>query len=90
VAGKLAFQSDREADILHISIRPPDAEQEREELGDDVIALLNPKTCDVESLEGVVFLHSAAARRPVRAARDGAFPQGRVGSARSLSPPPLL
>ena len=51
MAAKLAFQYDREADILHISSRAPYAEQESEELGDDVIARLNPKTGDVESLE---------------------------------------
>ena len=50
MAGKSAFQYDREADILHIGIRPKDAEQESEELGDDVIARLNPKTGDVEVL----------------------------------------
>jgi uncharacterized protein YuzE len=55
MAAKLAFQYDREADILHISSRPPYAEQESEELGDDVIARLNPKTGDVESLEVLFF-----------------------------------
>ena len=45
----------RGADILHISSRPPYAEQESEELGDDVIARLNPKTGDVESLEVLFF-----------------------------------
>jgi uncharacterized protein YuzE len=55
VAGRLAFQYDREADILHIRSRPPYAEQESEELGDDVIARLNPKTGDVESLEVLFF-----------------------------------
>jgi hypothetical protein len=55
VAGKLAFQYDREADILHISSRPPYAEQESDELGADVIARLNPTTGDVESLEVLFF-----------------------------------
>ena len=55
MAAKLAFQYDRGADILHISSRPPYAEQESEELGDDVIARLNPKTGDVESLEVLFF-----------------------------------
>lgn len=58
VAGTLAFQYDREADILHIGIRPPGAEQESEELGDDVIARLDPKTGDLESLEVLFFSHS--------------------------------
>lgn len=55
MAAKLAFQYDREADILYISNRPPNAEQETEELGDDVIARINPKTGEVESLEGLFF-----------------------------------
>jgi uncharacterized protein YuzE len=53
--GRLAFQYDREADILHIGSRPPYAEQESEELGDDVICRLNPNTGEVESLELLFF-----------------------------------
>ena len=55
MAGRLAFQYDRASDILHITNRPPYAEQETEELGDDVIARINPKTGDVESLEVLFF-----------------------------------
>jgi uncharacterized protein YuzE len=55
MAAKLAFQYDREADILHTSNRPPHAEQESEELGDDVIARINPETGEVESLEVLFF-----------------------------------
>jgi uncharacterized protein YuzE len=55
VAAKLAFQYDRAADILHITSRPPYPEQETEELGDDVIARLNPQTGDVESLDVLFF-----------------------------------
>lgn len=55
MAAKLAFQYDREADILHITSRPPSPEQETEELGDDVIGRLNPETGDVESLEVLFF-----------------------------------
>jgi uncharacterized protein YuzE len=55
MAGRLAFQYDREADILYIRNRAPYAEQETEELGDDVIARINPKTGDVESLEVLFF-----------------------------------
>ena len=42
MGGKLSFKYDREADILHIDKRSPYAEQESEELGDEVIARLNP------------------------------------------------
>ena len=41
MAEKLTFQYDREADILYINTVTPYAEQESEELGDDVIARLN-------------------------------------------------
>lgn len=52
---KLTFKYDREADILHIDKCPPYAEQESEELGDDVVARLNPKTGQVENLEVLFF-----------------------------------
>ena len=55
MAAKLALQYDRQADILYLTSRPPYPEQETEELGDDIVARLNPKTGDVESLE-VLFL----------------------------------
>lgn len=41
---KLSFEYDREADILYINKLRPYAEQESEELGDDVVARLNPTT----------------------------------------------
>lgn len=46
---------DRQGDILYINKRPPYAEQESEELGDDVIARLNPTTGAVENLEVLFF-----------------------------------
>jgi len=52
---KLKFEYDREADILTISKNPPYAEQECEELGDEVIARLNPRTGEVENLEILFF-----------------------------------
>ena len=55
MGAKLAFQYDREADILYITSRPPYPEQQTEELGDDVIARLNPDSGDVESLEVLFF-----------------------------------
>ena len=47
MAAKLSFKYDREADILYIDTRPPYAEQESEELGDDVIARLNPTSGEI-------------------------------------------
>lgn len=55
MAARLAFQYDREADILYITSRPPYPEQETEELGDDVVARLNPDSGDVETLEVLFF-----------------------------------
>jgi uncharacterized protein YuzE len=68
---KLTFKYDREADILHIDKCPPYAAQESEELGDDVIARLNPKTREVENLEVLFFstrlLHSELFELPITA-----------------------
>jgi uncharacterized protein YuzE len=55
VAEKLTFQYDRDADVLYISKHPPSAGQESEELGDDVVARLNPGTGEVESVEVLFF-----------------------------------
>lgn len=52
---KLKFMYDQEADILHIDKCPPYAEHESEELGDEVIARLNPDTGEVENLEVLLF-----------------------------------
>ncbi|HVA80411.1 MAG TPA: DUF2283 domain-containing protein [Candidatus Binataceae bacterium] len=52
---KLSFRYDREADILHIDKRAPYADQESEELGDEVIARLNPQSGDIENLEILFF-----------------------------------
>jgi uncharacterized protein YuzE len=52
---KLSFRYDREADVLYIDRRPPYAEQESEELGDEVVARLNPETGEVENLEVLFF-----------------------------------
>ena len=71
MAAKLSFKYDREADILYIDTRPPYAEQETEELGDDVLARLNPVTGEIENLE-VLFFSTRLLRKdlfelPVRA-----------------------
>lgn len=55
MAEKLTSQYDREADILYINKLEPYAEQESEELGDEVVARLNPSTGEVESVEVLFF-----------------------------------
>jgi len=52
---RLTFKYDREADILYISKRAAYVEQETEELGDEVIARLNPVTGEIENLEVLFF-----------------------------------
>jgi uncharacterized protein YuzE len=52
---KLTFKYDRDADILYISKLSPYAEQESEEIGDDVVARLNAETREVEGLEVLFF-----------------------------------
>ncbi|HFD40100.1 MAG TPA: DUF2283 domain-containing protein [Anaerolineae bacterium] len=67
----LAFQCDREGDTLYINTRPPYAEQESEELGNDVIARFNPTTGEIENLEILFFssrlLRSSLFELPVSA-----------------------
>lgn len=55
MAAKLIFRYDRDADILYIEKRPPYPEQETEELGDEVVARLNPVTGEVENIEVLFF-----------------------------------
>ncbi len=62
MAQKLTFQYDREADILYINTVEPYAAQESEELGDEIIARLNPQMGQVENLE-VLFFTSRLLRR---------------------------
>jgi len=52
---KLTFKYDRRGDILYINKCLPYPEQESEELGDDVIARLNPTTGEVENFEILFF-----------------------------------
>ncbi len=61
---KLKFLYDREADILHIDKCPPYTEQESEELGDEIVARLNPSTSEVENLE-VLFFSTRLLRREI-------------------------
>ena len=62
MAENLTFQYDRESDILYINTVTPYAEQESEEMADEIVARLNPKTGKVENLE-VLFFTSRLLRR---------------------------
>jgi uncharacterized protein YuzE len=52
---KLIFKYDRQGDILYISKRDPYPEQESEEVGDGVVARLNPDTGEIENIEVLFF-----------------------------------
>ena len=64
MTGRLTFEYDREGDILTLSKRPPYPEQASEELGDDVIARMNPATGEIESLEILFFSARLQASQP--------------------------
>ena len=55
MGNKLTFEYYREADILYINTRSSYKTQKTEELGDDVIARLNPETGEIENLEVLFF-----------------------------------
>ena len=55
MAETLTFRYDRDADTLYIDKCPPYPEQESEELGDEVVVRLNPKTDEIENLEVLFF-----------------------------------
>lgn len=52
---KLTFKYDRVGDILYVDKVAPYAEQESDELGDEVIARFNPVTGEIENLEILFF-----------------------------------
>jgi uncharacterized protein YuzE len=70
MASKLTLQYDRVGDILYIETRPPYAEQDSDELDDEIIARFNPETGQVESLEILFFsrwLRDGVCKLPVTA-----------------------
>ncbi|MEL6855955.1 MAG: DUF2283 domain-containing protein [Cyanobacteria bacterium J06607_13] len=52
---RLIFRYDQEGDILYIDQCPPYAEQESEEIGDEIVARLNPDSGAIENLEILFF-----------------------------------
>ncbi|WP_420208894.1 DUF2283 domain-containing protein [Candidatus Electronema sp. JC] len=65
MAGKLMFKYDHGTDILHIDKCPPYSGQESEEIGDDIVARLNPQTNEIENLEVLFFFSKVVAERAV-------------------------
>ncbi len=62
---KLILEYHPQLDILHVRRCAPYAAQETEELGDDVIARLNPETGEIEDLEILFFTTRAGSGRPL-------------------------
>jgi hypothetical protein len=52
---RLTLAYDRETDILHIDSCRPYPEQDSEELGDEMVARLNPQSGEIENLEVLFF-----------------------------------
>lgn len=52
---KLTLRYDRDGDILYIDNGQPYAEQESDDLGDEIIARMNPVTGEIENLEILFF-----------------------------------
>jgi hypothetical protein len=49
--GKLAFRYDKVGDIMYVEKCRPYAEQDSDEIGDEMVARFNPKTREIESIE---------------------------------------
>lgn len=62
---RLVFRYDQEGDIFYIDQRPSYAEQESEEIGDEIIARLNPDSGAVENLEILFFSKRLIANEPI-------------------------
>jgi hypothetical protein len=55
MGAKLTFKYDRDGDILYIDKVVPYAEQDSDDIGDEVIARFNPATREIENLEVLFF-----------------------------------
>lgn len=55
MAANLTFKYDRTADVLYVGTCAPYPEQDSEELGNEVIVRLNPRTGEIENLELLFF-----------------------------------
>lgn len=53
--GKLRFRYDRVGNILYIDKCSPYPEQESDEIGDEIVARLNPDSGEIENLEVLFF-----------------------------------
>lgn len=62
----LTFRYDKIGDILYIDTCPPYAAQESEEIGDEIIARLNPDSGTIENLEILFFSKRLNSSMPLK------------------------
>ncbi|MBP0011878.1 MAG: DUF2283 domain-containing protein [Roseofilum sp. SBFL] len=70
---KLTFRYDKVGDILYIDVCPVYAAQESEEIGDEIIARLNPESGDIENLEILFFSKRWGEQFPLELPIDAAL-----------------
>ena len=69
----LTFRYDPTGDILYLDICPPYADQESEEIGDEIVARLNPDSGEIENLEILFFSKRWNQELPLQLPIDAAF-----------------
>jgi uncharacterized protein YuzE len=69
----LTFRYDKVGDILYIDVCSPYPEQESEEIGDEIVARLNPTSGQVENLEILFFSKRLENKDPLQLPFDAAF-----------------
>ena len=69
----LSFRYDSTGDILYVDVCPPYAAQESEEIGDEIVARLNPESGEIENLEILFFSKRWKQKSPLQLPIDAAF-----------------
>jgi len=69
----LTFRYDKVGDILYIDVCSPYPEQESEEIGDEIVARLNPQSGEVENLEILFFSKRLDHKNPLQLPVEAAF-----------------
>jgi uncharacterized protein YuzE len=69
----LSFRYDSTGDILYVDVCPPYAAQESEEIGDEIVARLNPESGEIENLEILFFSKRWNQKSPLQLPIDAAF-----------------
>ena len=69
----LTFRYDPTGDILYADVCSPYADQESEEIGDEIVARLNPTSGETENLEILFFSKRWNQSLPLQLPIDAAF-----------------